>query len=82
VVPDGANPRAGRENAIPGCVSDLTARQRQVLRWVGLGKSNFEIGAILGLSALTVKKHLENVYSRLGVCSRAAAVAAVLEHDH
>jgi DNA-binding CsgD family transcriptional regulator len=53
----------------------LTARENEILHWVALGKTNAEAAAILGLSALTVKKHLEHIYAKLGVVSRTAAAA-------
>jgi DNA-binding CsgD family transcriptional regulator len=52
----------------------LTARESEVLRWVAAGKSDGQIGAILGVSPRTVQKHLQNVYDKLGVESRTAAV--------
>lgn len=52
----------------------LTAREAEVLRWVAAGKSDAQIGAILRISARTVQKHLQNVYSKLGVEGRTAAV--------
>ena len=55
----------------------LSPRQVEILRHLSQGKSNAEIGTALELSARTVKKHLEHIYSRLGVGSRAAAVARV-----
>lgn len=51
----------------------LSARQTEVLKWVVAGKTNTEIAVILGCSAGTVKKHLEQVYERLGVSSRTSA---------
>jgi DNA-binding CsgD family transcriptional regulator len=54
-------------------VGQLTAREREVLRWVAAGKSDAQIGAILRISARTVQKHLQNVYDKLGVESRTAA---------
>jgi len=51
----------------------LTIREREVLRLVGQGKTNAEIAADLWVSPATVKKHLENVYLKLGVAKRAAA---------
>ena len=51
----------------------LTAREAEVLRWVAAGKSDAQIGAILGISARTVQKHLQNVYDKLGVENRTAA---------
>ena len=44
-----------------------------MLRWVAAGKSDAQIGAILGISARTVQKHLQNVYDKLGVENRTAA---------
>lgn len=57
----------------------LTAREAEVMRWVAEGKSNAEAGIILGISALTVKKHLENIFHRLNVPNRTAAVVAAME---
>ncbi|GGX82439.1 helix-turn-helix transcriptional regulator [Massilia dura] len=53
----------------------LSLRETQVLRWLREGKSNEEIGGILGISALTVKNHLQRLYRVLGVSNRAHAVA-------
>lgn len=55
-------------------VGRLTAREGEVLRWVAAGKSDAQIGAILRISARTVQKHLQNVYDKLGVENRTAAV--------
>jgi DNA-binding CsgD family transcriptional regulator len=57
---------------------ELTAREREVLSWVARGKTNAEIARLLWLSPSTVRKHLENVYAKLGVNSRTAAVARFL----
>jgi DNA-binding CsgD family transcriptional regulator len=56
----------------------LTARESQVLSWVARGKTNPEIAEILWVSPTTVRKHLENVYAKLGVHTRTAAVARFL----
>ena len=53
----------------------LTLREAEVLYWVAKGKTNRDIGDILGSSPATVKKHLERVYVKLGVETRTAAVA-------
>jgi DNA-binding CsgD family transcriptional regulator len=53
----------------------LTAREREVLSWVARGKTNAEIAQMLWLAPSTVRKHLENVYAKLGVSTRTAAVA-------
>jgi DNA-binding CsgD family transcriptional regulator len=57
---------------------NLTPRQWEVLRRVAKGASNTQIARSLGLSEATVRKHLENVFLRLGVQSRTEAVARVL----
>jgi DNA-binding CsgD family transcriptional regulator len=52
----------------------LTARESEVLCWVAQGKTNREVGLILGASARTVQKHLEHIFEKLGVESRTAAI--------
>lgn len=56
----------------------LSARETEILRWVREGKSNFEVGCILGISALTVKNHLQRIYRALGVSNRTHALARCL----
>jgi DNA-binding CsgD family transcriptional regulator len=51
----------------------LTPRQAAVLLWGAQGKTNPEIGIILGVSADTVHKHLEQVFAKLHVETRTAA---------
>jgi DNA-binding CsgD family transcriptional regulator len=51
----------------------LSRREAEVLRWVAAGKTNWEIGMILGLSPRTVQKHLEHIFAKLGVENRTAA---------
>jgi len=51
----------------------LTPREAEVMRWVAAGKSDAQIGAILGASPRTVQKHLQRVYEKLGVEGRTAA---------
>jgi len=67
---DGAVLLEERDEAI-----ELTAREREVLAWVARGKTNAEIARRLWLAPSTVGKHLENVYAKLGVSTRTAAVA-------
>ena len=57
----------------------LTLREREVLGWLARGKSNAEIGAILGISSATVSKHLEHIYPKLGVENRTAAASFASE---
>jgi DNA-binding CsgD family transcriptional regulator len=56
----------------------LTAREREVVSWVARGKTNAEVAELLWLAPSTVRKHLENVYAKLGVNTRTAAVARFL----
>lgn len=53
----------------------LTLRELEILRWVGEGKSNMEIGLILGISGLTVKNHVQNILRKLKVQNRTQAVS-------
>lgn len=53
----------------------LTFREAEILMWIARGKTNKEIGIILNSSPRTVNKHLEHVFEKLGVSTRAAAVA-------
>ena len=55
--------------------SVLTGRQREILGYVALGYTNRQVARRLELSETTVRKHLENIFSRLQVSSRTAAIA-------
>lgn len=57
--------------------SVLTGRQREILAYVALGYTNRQIARRLELSETTVRKHLENVFARLDVSSRTAAIAKI-----
>jgi DNA-binding CsgD family transcriptional regulator len=56
----------------------LSAREREVMRWLAAGKTDRDIGAILGISPRTVHKHLQRIYAKLGVETRTAAVMRYL----
>jgi DNA-binding CsgD family transcriptional regulator len=58
---------------------NLSKRESEVLSWVSRGKSNAEIGIILGISAHTVKHHMEKIFSKLGVENRHAAMLCALQ---
>jgi DNA-binding CsgD family transcriptional regulator len=60
----------------------LSLREAEILVWLTLGKTDAEIGTILGISSRTVSHTLERVYRKLGVSSRAAAVATALRAAH
>jgi DNA-binding CsgD family transcriptional regulator len=55
----------------------LSPRETEVVRWLAQGKTNVEISVILNISKRTADKHLENIFAKLGVETRAAAVAVV-----
>jgi DNA-binding CsgD family transcriptional regulator len=57
----------------------LTNREAEVLFWIAKDKSNARVAQILGCSEGTVRKHLENVYGKMGVQTRMGAVMWALE---
>ena len=70
--------RADRSNGdIPG---DLTAREWEILGLLAEGHSNLEISELVFLSRRTVEFHLQNIYGKLNVNSRAAAIAWLARH--
>jgi DNA-binding CsgD family transcriptional regulator/tetratricopeptide (TPR) repeat protein len=93
-LPLGARPDVDRlamltaTGAAPGAVRSpvdhggrLSAREREVLAQVAAGKTNREIARDLAISQHTVGRHLENVFAKLGVTNRAAAIAYAYEHQ-
>jgi DNA-binding NarL/FixJ family response regulator len=56
-------------------MASLTPRETEVLSWIAKGKTNRDVADILGMSPRTVNKHLEHVFEKLGVETRAAAAA-------
>jgi DNA-binding CsgD family transcriptional regulator/tetratricopeptide (TPR) repeat protein len=68
-------PGAGEKDAC-----GLTERELEVLRLVAAGQTNKEIAAELVLSVRTVDRHVSNIFSKLGVSSRAAAASYAHEH--
>jgi DNA-binding NarL/FixJ family response regulator len=57
--------------------SDLTPREREVLRLIASGRANKEIGAQLGISERTVKTHISNIFSKLELTDRTQAALFV-----
>lgn len=57
----------------------LTEREAEILLWVAQGKSNGDISGIVGAAENTVKKHLQNIFEKLGVESRNAATVRAME---
>lgn len=70
-----SEPAEGGEAALLKSSLSLTAREGEVLVWIARGKSNRDISDILNISPRTVNKHLEQVFTKLGVENRAAAAA-------
>lgn len=69
----------GEPHQAPAGTGGLSEREREILRWISLGKSNAEIGTILGISPLTVKNHVQKILRKLNVVNRAQAVGKALE---
>jgi DNA-binding CsgD family transcriptional regulator len=66
---------------VPDDSYGLTARELQVFRLVAAGKSNRQIASELFISDHTARRHLQNIFRKLGVSSRAAATAFGFQHD-
>ena len=56
-------------------LASLSERERQIMVWVAMGKTNPEIGSILCISEFTVKNHMKSIFAKLDVTNRAQAVA-------
>jgi ATP/maltotriose-dependent transcriptional regulator MalT len=80
-VPDLARAQSLSRQAAPKAAGGLTARELEVLRLVATGKTNRSIAADLILSEKTVARHVSNIFTKLGLSSRAAATAYAYEHD-
>jgi DNA-binding CsgD family transcriptional regulator len=76
----GAKPDLARFEATPKGEHGLSRRELEVLRLVAAGKTTREIAASLVISEHTVARHLQNIFAKLGVSSRAAATAFAFEH--
>jgi non-specific serine/threonine protein kinase len=74
-------PKVPHDDAVQAAPAGLTRRELEVLRLVAGGMSNQEIAAGLVLSEHTVHRHIANVLAKLGVSSRAAAVAQAAKLD-
>lgn len=82
----GAKPDARRAAALlalPGreLPLGLTGREVELLALLATGKTNRQIAEQLFISEKTVARHVSNIFSKLGVSSRAAATAYALRHD-
>ena len=77
----GAAPDLARMSAPAASKYGLSKRELEVLRLVASGRSNREIAASLVISEHTVARHVQNIYSKLGLSSRSAATAFAFERE-
>ncbi len=75
---------APQEPDIPdaaGCIAatdlQLSSRELEIMDWVRMGKTNYEVGKILDISTFTVKNHLQRIFRKLEVTNRAQAAAQI-----
>jgi DNA-binding CsgD family transcriptional regulator/tetratricopeptide (TPR) repeat protein len=80
-IPDLRRVEAVSRKTVAATAGSLTARELQVLRLVVAGKTNAEIAAVLTVSEHTIRRHIQNIYAKLGVSSRASATAYAFHHD-
>jgi DNA-binding CsgD family transcriptional regulator len=80
-VPDRARVEELSRPAPPLPVAGLTGREMQVLALVATGQTNREIAMELSISDHTVRRHLQNIFTKVGVSSRAAATGFAYRHD-
>lgn len=69
------------EDRFSVCLESLSAREREIVHWVGLGKTNAEIGCIRSLSENTVKHYVTEIFNKLGVSNRTQLVRRLAEHQ-
>ena len=62
-----------------GLLNTLSAREREILHWVREGKQNSEIAQITNISTHTVRHHLENIFAKLDVETRTAAIVILAD---
>jgi DNA-binding CsgD family transcriptional regulator len=80
-APDVARVEALSRAGVATAPGGLTAREVEVLRLVAGGKTNREIAKTLVLSDHTVRRHLQNIFNKIGVSSRAGATAFAFQRD-
>jgi DNA-binding CsgD family transcriptional regulator len=59
----------------------LTPREREILHWVGVGKTNSEIAILVGIAVDTVKHHVSRLLAKFGVANRAQLVRVLIERE-
>lgn len=66
--------------AMPAELRSLSAREREVLQQIGLGRTNRQIAESLVLSERTIERHVGSIYAKLGLRGRSAAIAMAANH--
>ena len=66
-------------SSVPLRALGISERESEVLLWVAQGKTNAEIGLILGAAEKTVKRHMGNIFEKLGLENRSAAALRAVE---
>jgi len=69
------------EDRFSACLESLTPREREVVRWLGIGKTNSEVASINGISENTVKHYVTEIFNKLGVSNRTQLVRRLTEHE-
>jgi DNA-binding CsgD family transcriptional regulator len=63
------------------CLEALNQREREIVHWLGLGKTNGEIATIRSISESTVKHYVTDIFDKLGVSNRTQIVRRLAEHQ-
>ena len=71
--------RAASQEGVDRANGLLSKREREIIEWVRDGKTNQQIADVLGISALTVKNHVQSILRKLGESNRAQALATAME---
>ncbi|MEM7302796.1 MAG: helix-turn-helix transcriptional regulator [Pseudomonadota bacterium] len=71
--------RSDSNPVAPANGAQFSEKERRCLYWIARGKTNWEVGQILGISENTVRYHLKSAFSKLNVKSRAQAASAALQ---
>jgi len=69
------------EDRLADRLGSLTEREREIVRWLGLGKTNAEIAEIIGMSESTIKHRLTDIFDKVGVSNRAQLVRYLTEYE-
>jgi HD-GYP domain-containing protein (c-di-GMP phosphodiesterase class II) len=77
----GASGQRAQPPAMPPLPADLTEREAEVLGWLARGLTTKEIGQRLGITPKTADHHVQHVYAKIGVRTRAAATVFAMQHN-